>query len=215
MKSFLICDDHTLVREALAGTVKMGWPEATVETAGDFPEAWAKAAAGHDLILCDLIMPGSGPLAGIDGVIRAAPDSPLLVVTGTEDDTLLLDLLDRGVAGFAPKTASGAIIEAAIRLILAGGRYLPPRLTDIVAARLESGEVPTKRDDVARIAERLSGRQMDVLRLIAKGQSNKEIARALDLAPSTVKTHLSHVLNCLGAANRTDASIKARMLDLV
>jgi two-component system, NarL family, nitrate/nitrite response regulator NarL len=63
----------------------------------------------------------------------------------------------------------------------------PPRLTDIVAAHHESGEVPTKRDDVAQISERLSERQMDVLRLIAKGQSNKEIALALDLAPSTVK----------------------------
>jgi two-component system, NarL family, nitrate/nitrite response regulator NarL len=215
MKTCLICDDHALVREALVGTVRMGWPGVAVETAGDFPEAWAKAASRPDLILCDLIMPGSGPLAGIDGIIRAAPGSPLLVVTGTEDDALLLDLLGRGVAGFAPKTASGAIIEAAIRLILAGGRYLPPRLTDIVAAHLESGEVPTKRDDVAQISERLSDRQMDVLRLIAKGQSNKEIARALDLAPSTVKTHLSQVLHCLGATNRTDASVKARMLDLV
>jgi DNA-binding NarL/FixJ family response regulator len=215
MTAFLICDDHTLVREALAGTVRIGWPGARVDVAADFVEAWAKAAGDYDLILCDLIMPGAGPLAGIDGIIRAAPVTPLLVVTGTEDDTLLLDLLDRGVAGFTAKTASGAIIEAAMRLILAGGRYLPPRLTDIVAARLESGAVPTVRDDVARIAERLTDRQMDVLRLIAKGQSNKEIARTLDLAPSTVKTHVSQVLHCLGASNRTDASVKARMLDLV
>jgi two-component system, NarL family, nitrate/nitrite response regulator NarL len=215
MKSCLICDDHALVREALAGTVRMSWPEAVVDIAGDFPTAWSKAKSGPDLIICDLIMPGSGPLAGIDGVIRAAPGSALLVVTGTEDDALLLDLLDRGVAGFAPKTASGSIIDAAIRLILAGGRYLPARLADIASARIESGTVTAIRDDVAQLAERLSDRQMDVLRLIAKGQSNKEIARTLDLAPSTVKTHLSHVLNCLGATNRTDASIKARMLDLV
>ena len=215
MTAFLICDDHTLVREALAGTVRLGWPDATVDVAADFTDAWGKAAGRYDLILCDLIMPGAGPLAGIDGIIRVAPATPLLVVTGTEDDALLLDLLDRGVAGFTPKTASGAIIEAAMRLILAGGRYLPPRLTDIVAARLDSGAVPTIRDDVARIAERVTGRQMEVLRLIAKGQSNKEIARALDLAPSTVKTHVSQVLTCLGASNRTDASVKARMLDLV
>ncbi|UVO53565.1 response regulator transcription factor [Sphingomonas sp. SUN039] len=216
MKSCLICDDHALVREALAGTVRMGWPGATVDVAGDFPSAWAMAAATrYDLILCDLIMPGSGPLAGIDGVIRAAPDAKLLVVTGTEDDALLLDLLDRGVAGFAPKTASGSIIDAAMRLILAGGRYLPPRLAEIASARIDDGSVTAIRDDVARLAERLTDRQMQVLRLMAQGQSNKEIARALDLAPSTVKTHLSQLLVHLGAANRTDASIKARMLDLV
>jgi two-component system, NarL family, nitrate/nitrite response regulator NarL len=216
MKSCLICDDHALVREALAGTVNMGWPNATIDVAGDFPAAWAMAAATpYDLIVCDLIMPGSGPLAGIDGMIRAAPGAPLLVVTGTEDDALLLDLLDRGVAGFAPKSASGAIIEAAMRLILAGGRYLPPRLAEIASARIDDGSVTAIRDDVARLAERLTDRQMQVLRLMAQGQSNKEIARALDLAPSTVKTHLSQLLVHLGATNRTDASIKARMLDLV
>lgn len=216
MKSCLICDDHALVREALAGTVHMGWPEATVDVVGDFPTAWAMAEAkAYDLIICDLIMPGSGPLAGIDGVVRAAPDTSLLVVTGTEDDALLLDLLDRGVAGFAPKSASGSIIEAAIRLILAGGRYLPPRLAEIASARIDDGSVPAIRDDVARLAERLTDRQMDVLRLMAKGYSNKEIARQLQLAPSTVKTHLSQLLTHLGASNRTDASIKARMLDLV
>ncbi|MDP3550820.1 MAG: response regulator transcription factor [Novosphingobium sp.] len=216
MKSCLICDDHALVREALAGTVRMGWPDAKVDRAGDFPSAWAMAIEMcYDLIVCDLIMPGSGPLAGIDGIIRAAPNSPLLVVTGTEDDALLLDLLDRGVAGFAPKTASGAIIEAAMRLILAGGRYLPPRLAEIASARIEDGSVTAVRDDVARLAESLTERQMQVLRLMAQGLSNKEIARTLNLAPSTVKTHLSQLLVHLGATNRTDASIKARMLDLV
>ena len=215
MTRFLICDDHALVREALAGSVQMGWPDAVVDTAGDFPSGWAKAPQGHDLIVCDLIMPGAAPLQGIDGMIRAAPGVPLLVVTGTEDDTLLLDLLHRGVAGFAPKSASSAIIEAAMRLILAGGRYLPPRLAEIASARIESGSVPAVRDDLANLTARLTARQMDVLHLIAKGQSNKEIARTLALSPSTVKSHISHVLTCLGAANRTDAAIKARLLALV
>lgn len=216
MKSCLICDDHALVRDALAGTVRLGWPDVMLDLAADFPEAWRVAAeAPHDLIICDLIMPGAGPLAGVDGLVRAAPGTPLLVVTGTEDDALMMDLLDRGVAGFAPKTANGSIIEAAIRLILAGGRYLPARVSEIASTRLQNGTVAPVRDDVARIAERLTGRQMDVLRLMAQGRSNKEIARDLDLAPSTIKTHLSQIMIHLGAANRTDASIKARMLDLI
>jgi two-component system, NarL family, nitrate/nitrite response regulator NarL len=216
MTRFLICDDHALVRDALGGMAALGWPDAEITLAADFPESWAAAGTGdHDLILCDLIMPGSAPLAGIDGIIKAAPHTPLLVVTGTEDDTLLLDLLDRGVAGFVPKTANGGIIEAAIRLILAGGRYLPARLAEIAAARISSGLVHPVRDDAAQVSERLTNRQMEVLRLMAQGKSNKEIARELDLAPSTVKTHLSQIMICLGAANRTDASVKARMLGLV
>jgi DNA-binding NarL/FixJ family response regulator len=173
--------------------VRFGWPDAVITEVGDFPTAWAEAANGHDVCVADLMMPGAAPLAGIDGLIRAAPAMAILIVTGTQDDSLLLDLLGRGVAGFAPKTASGAIIEAALRLIEAGGRYLP----------------------AASIAERLTDRQLSVLRLVALGWSNKEIGRELDLAPSTVKTHLAHILACLGAANRTEASGKARLLNLL
>jgi two-component system, NarL family, nitrate/nitrite response regulator NarL len=215
MMSFLLCDDHALVRDALAGTVRAGWPGAQVSLAHDFPTAWTQAAHSHHLIVCDLIMPGSAPLAGIDRVMQAAPQTPLLILTGTEDDALLLDLLDRGVAGFAPKTANGQIVEAAMRLILAGGRYLPERIAQIASARIGDGSVPAVRDDMARLVERLTPRQLNVLRLIAKGQSNKEIARSLDLAPSTVKSHISQVLTCLGATNRTDAAVKARLLDLI
>jgi DNA-binding NarL/FixJ family response regulator len=215
MKTCLICDDHALMREALSGAVRMAWPQARITEVGDFPGAWAEAARGHDLCIADLMMPGAAPLAGIDGIIRAAPAMPVLIVTGTQDDALLLDLLDRGVAGFAPKSASGAIIEAALRLIAVGGRYLPPRLADIAASRIDTGHTPPQRDAGALVSERLTDRQMDVLRLVAEGRSNKEIARTLDLAPSTVKTHLANVLACLNATNRTDASVKARMLNLL
>jgi DNA-binding NarL/FixJ family response regulator len=220
MKNCLICDDHVLVREALAGTVRLGWPDARIAEAGDFPAAWAQAGAAQagarfDLCIADLVMPGASPLRGIEGLQRAAPAMPILVVTGTEDDALLLDLLDLGIAGFAPKTASGAIIEAALRLIIAGGTYLPPRLAQIAATRIDTGGVTPKRDDAAILADRLTDRQMDVLRLVARGMSNKEIARALALAPSTVKTHLAQIQTCLGAVNRTDASMKARSMNLL
>jgi DNA-binding NarL/FixJ family response regulator len=215
MKTCLICDDHVLVREALGGAVRTAWPRARITEVGDFPRAWAEAAKGHDLCIADLMMPGAAPLAGIDGIMRAAPAMPVLIVTGTQDDALLLDLLDRGVAGFAPKSASGAIIEAALRLIAVGGRYLPPRLADIAASRIDTGHAPPQRDPGALVSERLTDRQMDVLRLVAEGRSNKEIARTLDLAPSTVKTHMAQVLACLNASNRTEASVKARMLNLL
>jgi DNA-binding NarL/FixJ family response regulator len=198
------------------GTVKMNWPDAVVLQASDFPGAWARAQSQPDLCIADLVMPGASPINGIQGIMQVAPRTPVLVVTGTEDDSLLLSLLKLGVAGFAPKSASGAIVEAAIRLILVGGRYLPPRLADIAAARMDAvpkGD-PTIVTDSNLLAQ-LTSRQLDVLRLVSQGQSNKEIARVLGLAPSTVKTHLEHLLAILGVANRTEASNKARRLKLL
>jgi len=214
MTTCLICDDHALVREALAGTVRMAWPEMTILEAGDFPSAWALARSGLDICLADLVMPGALPLAGIEGILRAAPEAKVLVITGTEDDALMLDLLERGVAGFVPKSMSGDIIEAALRLILAGGRYMPPRLIDLAARGVPR---PATAQPLApdRLRERLSERQIAVLRRMATGQSNKEIARDLGLAPSTVKTHVGHILLCLQAQNRTDAVAKARSANLV
>jgi DNA-binding NarL/FixJ family response regulator len=160
------------------------------------------------------MMPGADPLAGIAGLRRAAPEMAILVVTGTDDDGLLLDLLDLGIAGFAPKTASGAIIEAALRLVDVGGRYLPPRLVDIAAARLSRDiEAPaaSKRSQLGPLSER----QLMVLRLAAEGRSNKEIAISLGLSPATIKTHLATIQAILGARNRTEAAGRARALDLL
>ncbi len=212
MKKVLICDDHAMVREALSGTIRMGWPEAEVKEAADFPTAWAAARNDIDICIADLMMPGASPLAGIDGLIRVAPRMKILIVTGTEDDALLLDLLDRGVAGFSSKSANGSVIEAVLRLIEAGGRYLPPRLANIAAAQVDMQIASLLPPSGPKPIIRLSTRQRDVLKLVSEGYSNKEIAKKLDLAPSTVKTHVSSVLVALGASNRTDAVSKARFL---
>jgi two-component system, NarL family, nitrate/nitrite response regulator NarL len=209
MKSCLICDDHAMMREALVGVVALAWPAAEIIQAADFPSAWTAAAAQPSLIISDLIMPGAGPLDGVRGLTRAAPETPILVVTGNDDDAVLLALFQLGVAGFAPKTSRSPVIEAAIRLILAGGRYLPPRVGEL-AARQRVGAGPP-----GEVFARLTERQTDVLRLIASGQSNKAIARALDLSPATIKTHAAAALAALGAATRTEAVLKAREMGLI
>lgn len=211
MQSCLVCDDHAMMRTALAGAIELGWPEAHVSLATDFPSAWAKAGEAPDLILCDLSMPGAEPLEGIRGVLAAAPNSLLIVVTGREDDRLLLALFELNVAGFVPKSASGEILEAAIRLVLAGGRYLPPRIYELARA---NGQPVTVRDAGMDVG-RLTDRQIDVLRRMAQGSSNKEIAQALNLSPATVKTHAAAIIAVLGAGNRTEASIRARELGLI
>lgn len=212
MRNCLICDDHQLVREALAGAVARRWPEATILQAESFPEAWEKAAGGTDLCLADLAMPGADAREGIAGLRRAAPAMPVLVITGSHDDRMLLDLIGDGVAGFVPKTSGTEIILAAIELVLAGGRYMPPRVAEL-AAQTQAGIDPPAGTRAPKPAVTI--RQADVLRLVAEGYSNKEIARALELSPATVKTHVAQAIAAIGAANRTDAAMRATALGLI
>lgn len=205
MRRCLVCDDHALLRSAMAGLVRGRWPEAVVDEAGDFPAAWSFAAEGPDLCLVDLAMPGADLRAGILGVMARAPAARVIAVTGSSDDQLLLDVLAAGAAGFMPKTLDGAVMLAAIELVLAGGRYLPQRVVELLTERAATSPATAP----AGGAPGLTARQRDVLALVAQGRSNKEIAKALGLSPATVKTHVSQAIAVVGGANRTEAAIRA------
>jgi two-component system, NarL family, nitrate/nitrite response regulator NarL len=210
LKTCLICDDHAMLREALAGAVATGWPEASISQADDFPSAWRAAEKVRpDLILTDLTMPGAAPIVGVSELMRSAPGTPVLVITGAEDEALLMALFELGIAGFAPKSSRGSIITAAIELILAGGRYLPPEVLAYAAARRNA--TPVRTLPRARLTER----QTEILALMADGASNKDIARRLDLSPATVKTHAAAAFANLDATNRTDAVTKAKASGLI
>lgn len=155
----------------------------------------------------DLVMPGSDPMEGVSRLIEIAPQTRVIIVTGSHDDAMLLELLARGVHGFLEKTVGADVILAAIDLVLAGSRYLPPRVAELAlnppaARQVAGGRLPTDR-------------QRQVLVLIAKGHSNKEIARSLGVSPATVKTHVAHAIASIGAANRTEAVVRARDLGLI
>jgi DNA-binding NarL/FixJ family response regulator len=209
MKTCLICDDHAMMREALAGAVAFVWPEAQIIQAADYISAWANCLRPLDLIISDLVMPGATPVVGISRMRQLVPDTPIMVITGNEEDDLLLAMLETGISGFVPKTSNSEVIEAAIRLILAGGQYIPPRLLAI--ASRQSGKLDAQEPRYFRLTQR----QTDVLRLIAAGQSNKEAARELDLSPATIKAHTAAAMSALSANNRTEAVIKARELGLI
>lgn len=195
-----------MMRDALAGAVRLAYPGVIVTEADDYPSAWAAAAANPDLVLCDLIMPGAGPEEGIAGVQNAAPGVPVLVFTGHEDDALLLRLFRMGVAGLLPKSARSVVVESAIHLVLAGGRYVPRRLVEMS----DLSGAPSEPTNV-----HLSPRQVEILRAIAMGQTNKEIARTFDLSPATVKAHAAATFLALGVTNRTEAAFKARQRGLI
>lgn len=206
----LICDDHALIRDALSMTLANAYPEARVDVASDFIAGWALAEEKPDLIICDLGMPGSAAEPGIARLRELAPDARMIILTGIEDDETLLSILSLGVHGFVTKSTDHGIFEAAMKLVMAGGTYYPPRLL-----ALSQGARPEKRVSVEAELGKLSTRQIDVLKLLMQGQSNKEIARELDISPATVKTHVAHIIACLGATNRTEAAMKARELGIV
>lgn len=203
-----------MMLQALQGSVQLSWPDAEVAVASDFPAAWSSAATRPDLILCDLGMPGAAPAEGIRRLREAAPESSILVVTGVEDDQILLDMFALGVAGFIPKVSSPTILELAMRLILAGGHYLPERMIQLTAKLPETSGAPPRFAAGANFSK-LTVRQIEVLRMIATGKSNKEIARALCLSPATVKVHVAAVIAALGSANRTEAAFAARNLGVI
>ena len=200
-----------MMREALAGAIAMHWPKAEVVCVADFASAQV-AAASHqpEVILCDLGMPGALPLIGVGEVRAAAPAARLIVVTALEDDGLLLDLFNLGIAGFVPKASSGAILEAAIRLVLAGGTYLPPRVIALTGTNALEGPPPIRAATLS-----LTQRQIQVLQKVASGASNKVIARELGVSPATVKAHLAALMAVLGATNRMEATTKGRSMGLI
>lgn len=204
MKSCLICDDHAIMREALCGTISKGWPDCEIALAQDFPSAWKEAESAHDLCITDLVMPGSDPVAGVTKLMAIQPDMPLIVLTGSFDDNQMLQLLSIGISGFVPKSSSGNVIEAAVGLVLAGGRYLPPE----VLALVENVGQPA----VAVVAAPLTRQQRRVLENLALGLSNKEIAALLGVAPSTIKFHVDSLLDRLNAKNRAEIVSKGKAL---
>lgn len=198
-----IVDDHPLMRAALSSAL------ARIGDDVQFMEAANQAAAlalvedppGPDLMLMDLHMPGADGIEGVRAVRERAPHVPLAVVSADENPGAIRALLALGVSGFIPKTDSPAVIESAVRLILAGGVYVPPRLVsggDIV--------VPSR----PATASGLTARQMDVVRLLARGLSNKAIARELGVSEGTVKVHLLAIFRALDVRNRTRAVLAAQ-----
>lgn len=205
----LIADDHPLVRDALARTVRELEPGARIEQAGDF-EALLRLvldsqAEPADLALLDLNMPGMNGIAGVRRLRDQVPTLPLVVASGQDDALTIRAVLGAGAVGFIPKSERPEVLLSALRLVLAGGVYVPARSLDAAAPVAASP---------AAAAALLTPRQRDVLRALSRGQPNKLIARELGLTEGTVKIHIAAILRALQARNRTEALVRARELGL-
>jgi two-component system, NarL family, nitrate/nitrite response regulator NarL len=206
----LICDDHPFMARALAMAMEQALG-AEVTVVHRFADAAATAATLSDLRLClvDFHIPGEDSAAGLGALRAAAPEARLLVFSGSEADADLRIALAAGAHGFLPKSASPDVIEAAVKLVLAGGRYLPERVEALAFGGAEPATAAPPRTDA------LTGRQRDVLGHVARGLSNKEIARELAISPATVKVHVAQIIGILEASNRTEAVANARRAGLI
>jgi DNA-binding NarL/FixJ family response regulator len=212
MTSLLIADDHPLFRAALRLAASESLPDCAVREAADLPGVFAALAAEPDidLVLLDLHMPGSHGLSGLAALRGQHPAVAVLVVSAHDEPRIVRRVLDHGAAGFIPKSSSPAEIGEAIRCVLDCGTWLPPHLTDAVAALPVN---PGDTDLSSRLA-RLTEQQSRVLALLAEGLLNKQIADRLAIQERTVKAHVTAIFEKLKVRNRTQAGMLLRSLDL-
>jgi len=205
-QKFLVVDDHPLVRHGFALSVGEIHPDAEVVEAGSLGEALevVERSNGLTLVLFDLNM---GDRAGRDGVrrmVEALGDTPLLVISGSDEVSDIIDSVRMGAKGYILKTSSTEVLEHAIKLALTGETFLPlPR------AVLAGNVASEPQRQTGQILDRLTDRQRDVFQLLLAGHSNKEIARELGVLEGTVKVHVRAIMQKLGVRNRTQVAVVA------
>lgn len=209
-KRVLIADDHPLYRDALRAVVPQALCGAQVSEACCQEDVVAQVTsdAVFDLVVLDLNLPGATGLSCLRHIRESAPLTPIIVVSGNDDPATMGEVVMAGAAGYVPKSAPRQVLVDAIRVIMAGGTYLP---TAAVIALRSSQSRPAARA-TAPAGDPLTSRQKRVLKLLAQGLSNKHIARELEISEITVKAHVSLILKKLGVANRVQAAIEGRKL---
>lgn len=195
----LIADDHTLLRETVKGFIEASDLQARVAIADSLSGALREAErAAFDLILLDLDMPGMNGMSGLVEMKRKKPGVPVGIMSALATPANLLAALDAGAAGFIPKTMGAKAMLVALRLILAGERYVP---ADLLKAVQES----SAKARTARTRPVMNPEEARILELLKQGEANKEIGRLLGIEEYTVKYHVRGILRKLGAKNRTQA----------
>ncbi|MFF7061430.1 LuxR C-terminal-related transcriptional regulator [Pseudomonas sp. NPDC008258] len=199
----IVADDHPLFREALSRTVQRVVPGARVEEAGCLDEVLLLASTGEaaDTLILDLRFPGLVDIPCLARLRQQLPRTTLIIVSMVDDPAIVEQVMQAGVDGFVGKSIAAEEMGAAILAIRNG---------EVLVRYAPSGFLPNRGGGPGGecAVEQLTQRQHDVLRLIAQGKTNKEIARALDISPFTVRIHVSSLLKALGVSSRTAAAVK-------
>jgi DNA-binding NarL/FixJ family response regulator len=206
----LLVDDQPLFREGLRTLLSVHPDFEIVGEAGNGKEAISLArSSGASVVLMDLQMPIVDGVAATRQLHEAQPDCRVIVLTTFDDDEMVFDGLRAGAVGYLLKDAPSEKLAEAIRVAARGETFLQPS----VAAKVVAEFARLSRKTTGNLDlddEQLSERELEILRLIAKGDSNREIADALFLAEGTVKNHVTSILSKLHVRDRTQAAIKAK-----
>jgi DNA-binding NarL/FixJ family response regulator len=212
----LLVDDQALFREGLETLLSVHTDIQVVGQAGNGQEAVELAAqAQPDVVLMDVRMPILNGVQATRRLKKALPQCRVIVLTTFDDDEYVFDALRAGAVGYLLKDVASARLVEAIRAAARGESILEPSVAAKVIAEFTrvSSMVPSRQ--MEQLVEPLSDREMEILGLIARGASNKEIADQLFIAEGTVKNHVTHILGKLGVRDRTQAALKARELGLL
>ncbi len=203
--NILLVDDHPLFREGVGLLLKQSDPSIQTAFASTIAEAVSQAQLHRkfDLILLDLGLPEGGGVAGLERVRGAFEHVPVVMLSAANDPWIILECLDRGAMGFLTKSSSTELFRAALNLVVLGNVYIPPEALSAMAATqsISSPELMS--------LPPFTPRETAVLDALIEGQSNKLIARRLNIAEQTVKFHVSNILKVLKVHNRTQAVIAA------
>lgn len=199
----LIADDHSIVRSGLTHLVGELDEQATVVAATSFGQLIAILDQGSvfDLIVMDLRMPGLGGLDEVEALVRRVAPVPVAIFSMIESPDEMRAVLSRGVRAFIPKSTDDVLVINILRLVMAGGSYVPP----VLGMPGSASAAPAGRAAPPTVFDGLTRRQLEVLDLLAQGLSNQDIGERLGLNLSTVKTHVTGVLKALNVGSRTQA----------
>ena len=204
----IIADDHPLVRGALRQAVGSALGGAQIREAGDLASLSSELARGGpvDLVLLDLSMPGVSGFSGLLYLRSQHPEIPVVVISATEDRTIMRRCIEVGAAGFIPKSTEVDEMRSAIRMVLAGEIWTPADLDTALPADAVVA-------DMMRRLSSLTPQQLRVLMMLSQGLLNKQIAYELKVSEATVKAHVSAILQKLGVDSRTQAVIAVSKID--
>ncbi|WP_136248222.1 response regulator [Halomonas borealis] len=219
MYTLMVADDHPLFREAIGAAIRAGLPSCRLLEAGSLDEALHGIATEEqeiDLLLLDLGLPDAAGLAGLERLREACPALPVVVVSAERERRLILESIALGAVGYIPKSTPRRALLTALRQVLGGQVYLPP---DIMRrpAPPDPGDAPlagVASPDAASPLDALTDKQLEVLARLVRGDANKVIARQLDIAETTVKTHVSAILRKLDVGSRVQAILAADQVEL-
>lgn len=204
MIRILIVDDHAIVRGGLKALLALVDDMEVVAEADNGADAIA-AYQSHkpDIVIMDLVMPGINGIQAIETITKEDPNAHILALTSFSTDDLVFPSIKAGALGYLLKNTEPEKLLDAIRQVHAGNFSLPPEIARKVLAELG------KPEDDSPTPEPLTPREVEVLRMMARGMENQEIADALVVAPVTVRTHVSRILDKLHLANRVQATLFA------